>query len=185
VVPSGSRVTDRNREQGFIHLPWICLPTSKPHRDSYDNLLRIAVSYKRQAERCRQAKAYHAACILLASAVEALILAMFYCFNYQARKSTTYRYFKKARGKSILFWDMFHLIKLAKELGWIPGRISAGRSRYSPSDTIDQLRLIRNTIHPGNYLRTRHGNLLSAKDFRRTERMFQSCVEILEKELIG
>jgi hypothetical protein len=157
---------------------------SRPHGDRFDDLLRIAVSYKRQAEKCAGVKAYHASSIFLASAVEASILAMYYCFSSQARKSKTYRSLKNGR-KNILYWDLFQLVRLAKELKWIPPKVSVGRSRYSISDTIDQLRQTRNTIHPGNYLRTRDGNLVGVRDFKRAERIFQNCLQILEEKLVG
>ena len=154
----------------------------KSYGDRFDDLLRIAVSYEQQARKCARAKAYHASSILLASAVEGLILAMFYCFPDQARNSRTYQSLKK-RKKNVLYWDLFQLVALAKELKWIPARVRIGRSNYSISHAVDQLRNTRNTIHPGNYLRTRHGRLIGAKEFRHATKVFQACVETLESAL--
>jgi hypothetical protein len=154
----------------------------KQHRDRFDHLLRIAVSYEQQAKKCARAKAYHASSILLTSAVEALILAMYYCFTHQARDSRTYQSLKE-RKKNILYWDLFQLVKLAKELKWIPARRRIGRSNYSISHAVDQLRKTRNTIHPGNYLRTQHGRLIGAKDFRHATKVFRAFVESLESAL--
>jgi len=109
-------------------------------------------------------------------------LAMFYCFSDQARDSRTYQSLKE-RKKNILYWDLFQLVALAKELKWIPARVRIGRSNYSISHAIDQLRKTRNTIHPGNYLRTRDGRLIGAKEFRHATKVFQACVETLQSAL--
>lgn len=156
----------------------------KSRGDRFDDLLRISVSYKQQAEKCAKAKAYHASSILLASAVEGLILAMFYCFDEKARKSFTYQSTKK-RKKNILYWDLFQLVALAKELKWIPTRVHNQGSFYSLSHAVDQLRNTRNTIHAGNYLRTRHGKLIGAEEFRHATNVFQACIKALGKTLEG
>jgi hypothetical protein len=133
----------------------------KPSRHRFGDLLRIVESYKEQAEISAKVNAYHASSILLASAIEGSILAMFYCFPDKARKSSTYLYWKR-RKRNILYWDFSQLIALAKELKWIPARIRVGHSNCSISHILNQLRKTRNMIHPGNYLRMRHGNFISS-----------------------
>lgn len=154
----------------------------KSQGDSFGRLLNIAQTYKQQADKCAKVKAYHASSIFLASAIEGLILAMYYCSTSEARKTTTYQYWK-GRKKNILYWDFSKLISLAKELDWIPGIVAIGRSTYSVSDAVDKMRELRNTIHPGNYFRTRRGKLVSVKDFKHTTRIFLACVDSLEAVL--
>jgi hypothetical protein len=155
---------------------------AKSQGDRFDKLLRIAVSYQRQAEKCSRVKAYHASSILLASAVEGLILAMYYCFDSQARRSNTYQSVRK-RKTNILYWDLFELVSLARELNWISSTVYIGRSNYSISQAVNEMRKTRNTIHPGNYIRTRRGKLVGASDFKQATRIFQACVDSLEAAL--
>ena len=155
---------------------------SNSPRDSSDRVLKIAESYKEEADKCVKVKAYHASSIFLASAIEGLILAMYYCNDSRARKTTTYRCWRK-QGKSIWDWDFFKLISLAKELEWIQGRVRIGQSTVALSEAVDRMRKLRNTIHAGNYYRTRRGELVSAKDFQYTTTIFQAIVEALEAAL--
>ena len=91
---------------------------------------------------------------------------------FQVRRSSTYQSLKKGK-KSILYWNLFQLLQLAKELKWLPPR------------EVDQLRKTRNTIHPGNYLRLKSQKLVGAKHFRHTTRIFKNSVKILDETLEG
>jgi hypothetical protein len=156
----------------------------KPRRDRFGDLLRIVESYKDQAEISAKVKAYHASSILLASAIEGSILAMFYCFPGKARRSATYQHWQTRKG-NILHWDFSQLIALANELKWIPPRVRVGNSKYSISQVLNELRKTRNMIHPGNYLRTWHGKKVGSKEFKHTTALFQACVRELDNTLEG
>jgi len=75
------------------------------------------------------------------------------------------------------------LVSLAKELDWIQGRVCIGHSTVALSEAVDRMRKLRNTIHAGNYYRTRRAKLVSAKNFLDTTRIFHAIVEALEAAL--
>jgi len=53
--------------------------------DQYEKILKVATLYKKQAEKCREGKAYLAGCILMGAAFEAILLATAHCFEYEMR----------------------------------------------------------------------------------------------------
>ena len=38
-------------------------------------------------------------------------------------------------------------------------------------------------VHPGNYLRARHGHVVGPQEFKHTSDVFQACIEALDKTL--
>lgn len=110
--------------------------------------------YRDEADRCREGGAYLASCVLLASALEAALVATCRCFPEEVD-----RFVKGRPGKELSRpqseWGLAQLLLVATNLGWIP-RSGERRDKLDPrsalpGDLIDLVRVLRNLIHPGIY----------------------------------
>lgn len=160
-------------------------------------LIGLMEMYKQQSYRCQKAGAYFAACVCLGSAMEAGLLAMAKCYPEDLETSQTYQHKKEL---CLEKWTLFDLLKLARELSWIPSQIPlekvAHASGVSPDDALskgdlgyfaDVVREIRDMVHPGRYLRLWRGVRIS-KDYyefcaQATELVFDYLYPILEKSI--
>jgi hypothetical protein len=80
---------------------------------------RLYRFYWREAERCEGAKAYLAGCVMLGSALEALLTLMVNVYDEQA--AATGKVPKKGKKrKPLLDWDLGELLPVAKAAGWLP-----------------------------------------------------------------
>lgn len=142
----------------------------------YNEVLRLAGHYHREAEKCRDSKAFLAGCIMIGAAFEALLLAFVNCYSDEASASELA---PRRRGalKPLLDWQLADLLAVAKERSWLPSRLSPDdewdEARAHIGDYGEVIREIRNLVHPARH----------AVDFPRkriTSRYLESTFEILE-----
>jgi hypothetical protein len=82
-----------------------------------DCLTKLAIFYDREALRCAKARAYFAAAVLQAAALEAMLHSMWPLFPEQVKKTTVHKGWKlKTKRNRFLKFKFAHLIKIAKEL---------------------------------------------------------------------
>jgi len=112
--------------------------------------------YLDEAQKCRHAGAPLAGSVLLASAMEAALLAMVQCFPGEVGRVVV-RYKSKELSRPASEWGLSQLLLIARTLGWLP---SAGNpeDRLDPEkagigDYVEVIRAIRNLVHPSIYLR--------------------------------
>ena len=80
----------------------------------HNEILRLANQYHREAEKCRDSKAYLAGCIMIGAAFEALLLAFVNCYQEEASSSEVA---PRRRGfpKPLLDWSLAELLAVAKK----------------------------------------------------------------------
>jgi len=124
--------------------------------DRLARTLELFHLYEDEAQRCRDAGACLAGCVLLASAMEAALLAMTQCFPTEvARVVGQHRSKELSRPPSE--WSLSQLQLVARSLNWLPsadtleGRLNPQRAEIG--DYVEVIRAIRNLIHPSIYLR--------------------------------
>lgn len=142
----------------------------------YNEVIRLAKGYRREAERCLDSKAFLAGCIMIGAAFEALVLMLANCYPDEAYTSR----FAPRRGrlpKPLLDWSLADLLAVAKERNCLPSGLSRGEewdgARAQIGDYGEVIREIRNLVHPARY----------AVDFPRkriTKRYLDSAFEILD-----
>jgi hypothetical protein len=121
---------------------------------------RLLNFYRLESRRCYRARAYLAASVLLAAALEAALIGMATLFPSKVRRTRTWRSVHQRR-RSILYWDLAELIRLANETGWLPAKFADDASASwaaverdgTIGDFVHVVRETRNLIHPGKYLR--------------------------------
>ena len=142
----------------------------------YKEILRLARYYRREAERCRESKAFLAGCVMTGAALESMLLAIANCFPEEALSSKL----APRRGgavKPLVDWSLAHLLSVTKERGWLPSGLSLDDewddARAEIADYAEVIRQIRNLIHPSRYAEGFLGK-------RITKRYLESSFEILD-----
>jgi hypothetical protein len=115
-----------------------------------DRLGKLMLSYRREARRCRRAKAYLAATIMQVSAFEAGLQAMCFLYPEEVKKTSVYasKHFRGKRNRALEF-SLHQLINIADEQGWFPPkRIRWAGKRATLAGYSHEIRKVRNYVHP-------------------------------------
>jgi len=137
-----------------------------PGPESVPEVVSVFEFYRDEAAKCAEAEACLAGCVLLASALEASLLAMTRCFPEEVEefvKSSDAKEFSRPPKD----WGLSQLLLVAKGLGWLPNSKDES-ARFDPrraqvGDLVEVVRMVRNLIHPAIYLREYPGEPLSWK----------------------
>jgi len=122
--------------------------------DTSERLAKLAVFYDREAGRCLRGRAYHAACVMQAAALEAFLQAMCFLYPEDVKKTTVCRRkrFRTKRSRALEF-KYHELINIADELSWFPAERVTWGKRTTLAGFAHELRKLRNYIHPGVWAR--------------------------------
>jgi hypothetical protein len=142
--------------------------------------------YRDEAERCKAGGAYLASCVLLASALEAALLAMVECFSQEvaafANRSSA-RELSRPRSE----WGLSQLLLVARNLGWLPsnrrGKRQVETGAAQVGDYVEVVRVIRNLIHPAIYLREYPGEAITEKHLDISYKVLEVACECLSDRL--
>jgi hypothetical protein len=152
------------------------MPEVPMNDEMHEEIVRLAGVYYRQAERCRESRAFLAGCVMIGAAFEAILLGFMNCYPDEAASSQAAPR-RRGRTKPIADWSFAELLAVAKERGWLPSGLSLDEdwddAEADIGDYAEVVRQIRNLVHPVRY----------AEDFPRkriTERYLESLFEILE-----
>lgn len=158
-------------------------------RDPVERLLstlRLFEMYRDEARRCREAGACLAGCVLLASAMEAALLAMVQCFPTDIEQLVN-GCNRKELSRPPSEWGLSQLLYVARNLGWLP---SAARleDRFDPDkaaigDYVEIVRAMRNLVHPCIYLRECPDRTISARHLDLSFRVLDAACSHLAAEL--
>ncbi len=127
--------------------------------DTSDRLIEVTTFYVAEARRCTKSRAYLAASIMEAAALEAALQAMCCIYPGDVKRTAVYRHkhFRGSRNKALEF-SLNELINIAAEIGWFPSTtIKYGTRKTNLAELAHQSRLIRNLVHPGVWARERSG----------------------------
>jgi hypothetical protein len=144
--------------------------------ETYDEIIRLSGLYYRQAERCRESRAFLAGCVMVGAALEAMLLGFMDCYSDEAALSAEAPR-RHGRTKPISDWSLAELLAVARERGWLPSGLSPDEdwddAKADIGDYGEVVRQMRNLVHPARY----------AEDFPRkriTQRYLESVFEILD-----
>ncbi len=119
-----------------------------------ERLQKTARLYHLEAGKCLQGKAYLAACVMQAAALEGLLQAMCCLYPEDVKKTAVYqkklkRGFQRKRNRALDF-KYVELINIASELEWFPPRkVVVWGKRTDVAGFVHELRKLRNYVHPG------------------------------------
>jgi len=122
--------------------------------DMYNEVLRLARQYRREAMRCQDAKAFLAGCVMIGAAFEAILLSFANCYPEKAARSTAAPQRKKVV-KPLADWSLANLLAVAKECNWLPSALSPDddwdEAKAKVGDYGEIIKQIRNLVHPDRY----------------------------------
>lgn len=141
-------------------------------------LLRLQLFYWREALRCEKAKAYLAGCVMLGSALEALLMNMVDLYADEVEK--TGRIPKsKNKAKPLLKWDLAELLSVAKATGWLPSALDLSDDwnwrKAKVGDYAEVVRMMRNLTHPARYLQDHGGRRVTDRYLQRQFEIVLAC----------
>jgi hypothetical protein len=130
-----------------------------------DRLTKLALYYDKEAHRCLKAKAFFAATVMQVAALEAMLQGMCFLFPDEIRCTNTYqkKRFRRKRYRSLEF-TLKELIQIANETNWLPARkITWAGMRTDLAGFAQEIRELRNHVHPGKWARRRNSAIRFSK----------------------
>jgi hypothetical protein len=129
--------------------------------------------YQTEADVCYDAGAYLASCIMLGATMEGYLVILTIAFPEEAQQSL--RHLKKTKQigrnlgiSSLLNWDLGQLLLIARQANWLPSNVSNSLSG-------DEIRKLRNLVHPGRLVQDRKGETITKQELNR---LHATCLEI-------
>ena len=109
--------------------------------------------FEAEAEICAEGGAYHAAAIMIGSAIEAALL--FACLNRRdSALNARNRLHERPKSADPTRWHLRELVMVAHEAGWLPD-FEVPDGTLSSRSLLDMIRDLRNLVHPGRHLSDR------------------------------
>jgi hypothetical protein len=141
-------------------------------------LYRLQRFYWREARRCEESKAYLAGCVMLGSALEALLILMVNVYPDEAEK-TGQAPMAKGNPKALLDWKLVDLLRVAKAATWLPAGLALTDEwnfrKARIGDHAEMVRIVRNLAHPARYLEDHRRRIVTAKYLRRQFEVVLLC----------
>jgi len=137
--------------------------------------------YVDEANKCYEAKAYFAGCVMLGSALESILLVM---VSQYPEEINTLKKFPKRSGKVFapVEWTLSDLLNVAAELNWLPRKFKKTEEREKDDDA-RIIQEIRNLVHPGKYLRSNPALDITEQHFSNSFAMLDAIIERLHDKL--
>ena len=149
----------------------------------FNELLRLSRVYYREANRCREAKAYLAGCTMSGAALEALLLAMVNLYPSDV-EAAGHLPNSKGKTKPLLDWSLGELVEAAARAGWLPTGLQPGAAWSTISARVgDYARVVqqlRNLVHPGRYVRDHSPSRVTKKYLARSLEIIEVANKYLE-----
>lgn len=158
--------------------------------EEFNELLRLANDYHRNAVRCVDAKAYIAGCAASGAMLEAALIAMIH-IEWKQIPSTFKSPRKGGIPKPLLDWQFDDLLEAAHAAGWLQKTSHFSESfalaKPEPGDYASHVRILRNLIHPQRYMRDHFKRRVTKKmleyALEAAELIGQRLGKLVEKEL--
>jgi hypothetical protein len=141
--------------------------------EEFKLLRKIIVRYHSEAEKCAAARAYYAACVMIAAAFEAMLLQMCDVFEAEVAQAVS-KLPRKPKGP-IERWGLDDLIRVAVAVGWLPAQSGPDQTEPGVGELVHLIRRLRNLSHPGAHLRELNEVPLRAASYRIAYALFDSA----------
>jgi hypothetical protein len=126
--------------------------------DEIDRLLNVGSQCHREAVICREHAANFAACVMLGSGLETLLVAIAAMYPEEAFATKAAKG-KKCTKKGLLDLRLACLVRIAIEAGWVPATFEGidpiDKCGASWTSDLNKVREARNLIHPAKHLTKR------------------------------
>lgn len=154
------------------------MPFKTLTEDEEKELWRLNRFYWKEAERCEEAKAYLAGCVMLGSALENILILMISLYKEDADRTGKVP-LKNGKPKPLLKWDLAELLAVAKTAGWLPAGLKLGEDWNSKKarvgDYAEAARMMRNLAHPARYLKDHPRGRVTKRYLQRQFEIVLAC----------
>lgn len=141
-------------------------------------LWRLNRFYWKEAQRCEEAKAYLAGCVMLGSALENILMLMISLYHDDAERTGKVPHVK-GKPKPLIKWDLAELLRVAKAAGWLPAGLKQGEDwnhkKARVGDYAEVARMMRNLAHPARYLQDHLHRRVTKKYLQRQFEIVLAC----------
>lgn len=139
---------------------------------------RLSSFYWNEALRCEESKAYLAGCVMLGSALEALLMLMVNAHDEEAA-ATGEIPVRKGKPLPLLEWRVAELLRVAKSAGWLPSGLDLNDDwntrKAKVGDYAEVSRMIRNLVHPSRYAKDHAQKRVTARYLKRQFEIALTC----------
>ena len=140
---------------------------------------RLYRFYWREAERCEEAKAYLAGCVMLGSALEALLVLMVNCYCDEAALTGLVPV-RAGKPTPLLDWNLGELLRVAKAANWLPAGLIVDKDEWNTrkakvGDYAEVARMVRNLAHPGRYRKEHFRGRVTGKYLQQQFEVVDAC----------
>lgn len=90
--------------------------------EQLEELHRLQRLYRREADRCLEAKSYLAACVMIAALLESALLEMCHLYWKEIPDAVIPR--RRGGQKELTAWSLAELLSVAGRVGWLPAGLS-------------------------------------------------------------
>lgn len=135
--------------------------------DQEAELHRLLGYYRREAKRCKKAKAYLAGCIMAGAELETALILMVNAFPQDLVSISGLPHTKKGV-KPLLKWTLAELLRMAKKANWLPSGLDYEQDDWDHKkarvgDRAEVNRELRNLAHPAQYLSAHYRKRVTKK----------------------
>jgi len=116
------------------------------NRETYLRLIEVAGDRRDEAVRCAEAGAWIAATVMIGAAIEGVLLVTAANAERHLRERGLW-----PKGDP-LSWNLGDLVRLGAAAGWFEAE-DFNTPDSSLSEVVDSIRVLRNVLHPGAYVR--------------------------------
>ena len=146
--------------------------------DEEKELWRLNRYYWKEAQRCEEAKAYLAGCVMLGSALENILMLMISLYHDDADRTGKVPHVK-GKSKPLIKCDLGELLRVAKAAGWLPAGLKQGEDwnhkKARVGDYAEVARMMRNLAHPARYLQDHLHRRVTKKYLQRQFEIVLAC----------
>lgn len=130
-------------------------------------LRRLLGFYRRESDRCKDARAFLAGCVMAGAELETALLLMVSGYPEDVIASSKLPR-KNSQIKPVLDWNLSELLIVAKATGWLPAALAYGNDEWDHKrakigDHAEILREMRNLAHPARYIEDHFGKRVTKK----------------------
>ncbi len=142
--------------------------------------------YRDEAYKCAKAGACLAGCVLLASALEAALMAMAQCFQKEVSCFVSSSHAKEL-SRPMKDWGLSQLLLVARQLKWLPATgddtAKLDPDKADVGDLVEVVRMVRNLVHPTIYKRDYPGQKITYRELSVTFQILDVACSSLSDRL--
>lgn len=142
-------------------------------------IYRLQKFYWKEALRCENAELYLSGCVMIGSALEAILISMVNCYHEEAEATHKIPKTSKGKVKPLLDWTLAELLKVAKAAKWLPSGLELedgwNYKKAKIGDYAEVVRMVRNLLHPAKYLKEHSRGKITKKYLERQFEIALGC----------